>query len=329
MKVNDAIIEGNERKKMSVLYIVIPCHNEEECIPETAAQLTAKLLSMIDKGICSKESKILFIDNGSNDQTWSLIVDLYSKNDFICGLKLTNDFGHQNALLAGLITAKEYANCIVSMDADLQDDIEVLDQFLNKYHNGCEIVFGVRKERKTDTFFKRNSALLFYKLMKVLGADIVYNHADYRLMSRKAVNSLAEFQEVNLFLRGIIPLIGYKTDIVYYDRSQRYAGESKYTFGKMLSFAMDGITSFSAKPLKIISNLGILISILSIFALIYALLPKLYGISTSGWSGIVASIWLLGGIQLFCIGVVGEYIGKIFKEVKQRPRFHIDTFLKK
>jgi polyisoprenyl-phosphate glycosyltransferase len=314
---------------MSILYLVIPCHNEEKCIPETAKQLSAKISSMIEKGTCSKESKILFIDNGSNDQTWSLIVDLFNKNDLICGLKLTNNFGHQNALLAGLITVTEFADCIISMDADLQDDIEVLDQFLDKYHNGCEIVYGVRKKRKTDTFFKRNTALLFYKLMKALGADIVYNHADYRLLSRNAVNALAEYKEVNLFLRGIIPLIGYKTDVVYYDRNLRYAGESKYPFRKMLSFAIDGITSFSVKPLKIISNLGIFISCLSILALIYALVCKLLRISAPGWFGIVVSIWLFGGIQLFCIGVLGEYIGKIFKEAKQRPRFHIDIFLKK
>jgi len=327
--VNSVILQNNGDLKVSILYLVIPCHNEEKCIPETAKQLSAKLSSMIKKEICSKESKILFIDNGSNDQTWSLIVDLFNKNDLICGLKLTNNFGHQNALLAGLITVKEFADCIISMDADLQDDIEVIDQFLDKYHNGCEIVYGVRKKRETDTFFKRNTALLFYKLMKALGADIVYNHADYRLLSRNAVNALAEYKEVNLFLRGIIPLIGYKTDIVYYDRNPRFAGESKYPFRKMLSFAMDGITSFSVKPLKMISNFGILISCLSILALIFALICKLLRISAPGWFGIVVSIWLLGGVQLFCIGVLGEYIGKIFKEAKQRPRFHIDIFLKK
>jgi len=314
---------------MSVLYLVVPCYNEEEVISETAAQLSVKLSSMIEKGICSKESKILFVDDGSNDQTWSIIVNLINNNDLICGLKLTKNFGHQNALLAGLFTVKEHADCVISLDADLQDDIEVLDQFLDKYHNGCEIVYGVRKKRKTDTFFKRSSALFFYKTMKALGVNIVYNHADYRLMSKNAVNALTEFQEVNLFLRGIIPLIGYKTDIVYYDRNSRFAGKSKYPFRKMLSFAIDGITSFSVKPLKIISNLGILISILSIFAFIYALLCKLYGLSAPGWFGIVISIWFLGGIQLFCIGILGEYIGKIFKEVKQRPRFLVDIFLKK
>jgi len=314
---------------MSVLYLLIPCHNEEEVIPETAVQLCAKLSSMIEKGVCSKESKILFVDDGSTDQTWPLIVDLYNNNDLICGLKLSNNCGHQNALLAGLITVKDLADCVISMDADLQDDIEVLDQFLDKYHNGCEIVCGVRKNRKTDSFFKRTTALLFYKLMKALGVNIIYNHADYRLMSKKAVKALAEYREVNLFLRGIIPLIGFKSDIVYYDRTPRFAGKTKYPLGKMISFAMEGMTSFSVKPLKLISHLGIFISCLSIFALIYALTLKLRGASVPGWFGTVVSIWLIGGIQLFCLGVLAEYIGKIFKEVKQRPRFLIDIFLKK
>jgi len=314
---------------MNILYLVVPCYNEEEVIPETAVQLCAKLSSMIEKGICSKESKILFIDDGSTDQTWSLIVNLYKSNELICGLRLSNNCGHQNALLAGLITVKDFADCVISLDADLQDDIEVLDQFLDKYHKGCEIVFGVRKKREADTFFKRITALIFYKLMKALGANIVYNHADYRLMSKKAVDALAEYQEVNLFLRGIIPLIGFKSDIVYYDRNPRFAGKTKYPFRKMMSFAMDGITSFSVRPLKLISNLGIFISCLSIFALIYALALKLYGASVPGWFGTVVSIWLIGGIQLFCLGVLAEYIGKIFKEVKQRPRFFIDVFLKK
>jgi glycosyltransferase involved in cell wall biosynthesis len=314
---------------MSILYLVVPCHNEEEVIPETAVQLRAKLSSMIEKGICSKESKILFIDDGSNDKTWPLILDLYNSNELICGLKLSNNCGHQNALLAGLFAVKDFADCVISLDADLQDDIEVLDQFMDKYHNGCEIVYGVREKRETDTFFKRASAFLFYKLMKALGVKIIYNHADYRLMSKKAVNALAEYKEVNLFLRGIIPLIGFKSDNVYYDRNPRFAGKSKYSIRKMMSFAMEGITSFSVKPLKLISNLGIFISCLSIFALIYALVLKLHGTSVPGWFGTVVSIWLIGGIQLFCLGVLAEYIGKTFKEVKQRPRFLIDIFLKK
>ena len=314
---------------MSILYLIVPCYNEAEVISETASRLCAKLLSMIEKNICSKESKILFIDDGSNDQTWSIITDLFNRNDIICGLKLTTNFGHENAMLAGLFAVKDYADCLITLDADLQDDIEALDKFMEKYHNGCDIVYGVRRKRTTDTFFKRNYALLFYKLTKVLGANFVYNHADYRLMSKRAVNALEEYQEVNLFLRGIIPLIGYKSDIVYYNRNPRFAGESKYTFIKLMTLAIDAITSFSDKPLKLISHFGIAISFMSIFALIYALICKLFGISAPGQFGIIVSIWLLGGIQLFCIGIVGEYIGKIFKEVKQRPRFIIDVFLKK
>jgi polyisoprenyl-phosphate glycosyltransferase len=314
---------------MSVLYLIVPCYNEEEVVPETASQLCAKLSNMIEKGICSKESKILFIDDGSNDQTWPIIVNLFNNNDLICGLKLAKNFGHENAMLAGLFTVKEFADCMITLDADLQDDIEVLDKFLDKYHNGCEIVYGVRKKRETDTFIKRNSALLFYKLMKVLGANFVYNHADYRLTSKRAVNALSEYQEVNLFLRGVIPLIGFKSDIVYYNRNPRFAGKSKYSLIKLMSLAIDGITSFSVRPLKLISHLGIFISCLSIFAFIYAIVCKLIGISAPGQFGIIVSIWFIGGIQLFCIGVLGEYIGKIFKEVKQRPRFLIDVFLKK
>jgi len=314
---------------MSTLYLVVPCYNEEEVISETAAQLCAKLSSMIESGSCSKESKILFIDDGSNDQTWPIIVSLYNSNDLICGLKLSNNCGHQNALLAGLFTVKDFADCIISLDADLQDDIEVLGQFMDKYHDGCEIVYGVRKKREADTFFKRASAFLFYKFMKALGVKIIYNHADCRLMSKKAVNALAEYHEVNLFLRGIIPLIGFKSDTVYYDRNPRFAGKSKYSIRRMMSLAIDGITSFSVKPLKLISSLGIFISCLSIFALFYALALKLCGASVPGWFGTVVSIWLIGGIQLFCLGVLAEYIGKTFKEVKQRPRFLVDVFLKK
>jgi glycosyltransferase involved in cell wall biosynthesis len=284
---------------------------------------------MIEKGICSKDSKILFVDDGSNDKTWPLIADLYNRNDLIQGLKLSKNFGHENAMLAGLFTSKNFADCVITLDADLQDDIKVLDQFLEKYHSGFDIVYGVRKKREADGFFKRNNALLFYKFSKILDANFVYNHADYRLMSKRAINALEEYHEVNLFLRGIIPLIGFKSDIVYYNRNPRFAGKTKYPFVKLVTLAIEAITSFSVRPLKLISSLGIIISLLSIFALIYALFCKLYGISAPGWFGIVISIWLLGGIQLFCIGVLGEYVGKIFKEVKQRPRFIIDTFLGK
>ena len=247
----------------------------------------------------------------------------------IQGINLSRNKGHQSALLAGLMTVKEYCDMAISMDADLQDDVDAIDQFVEKYYEGCEVVYGVRSERKTDSFFKRASAQSFYKLMLHMGVEIVYNHADYRLMSRRALDALSEYKEVNLFLRGIVPLIGYSTDYVYYDRSERYAGESKYPLRKMLAFAMDGITSFSVRPLRLISAAGILIGCLSVIGLLYALISKICGVAVSGWTAIICSIWLLGGIQLFCLGVVGEYIGKIYSEVKARPRYRIETFLKK
>ena len=314
---------------MSIVYLVVPCYNEEAVLPETCKQLTEKLRSLITQGSVSPESRILFVDDGSKDCTWKLIEQYHQENTLISGVKLAHNRGHQNALLAGLMAAKEYADCAISLDADLQDDIQVLDEFLEKFRDGCDIVYGVRKNRDTDSAFKRGTAQGFYKFMKVLGVDLVYNHADYRLMSKRALEALAEYRETNLFLRGIVPLIGYRHDYVYYDRQERFAGESKYPLKKMISFALDGVTSFSVKPLKIISNLGIIISILSVFGLLYALISYLTNQAVAGWTAIIASIWLLGGIQLLCIGVVGGYIGKIYNEVKARPRFRIEEFLKK
>lgn len=314
---------------MSCLYLVIPCYNEQEVLPETTGRITAKLTGMIAAGRCDEQSRILYVDDGSRDKTWELIEKFHHENPYVCGIKLAHNRGHQNALLAGLMTAKNLADCVISMDADLQDDIEVLDQFMDEYHAGCDIVYGVRKKRETDTFFKRFTAEGFYKLMKALGVDVVFNHADYRLMSRRALEGLAEYKEVNLFLRGIVPLIGYKSANVYYDRHERFAGESKYPLKKMLSFAMDGITSFSVKPIRLISNLGILISVLSVVGLLYALISRLAGSAVPGWTAIVASIWLLGGIQLFSLGVIGEYVGKIYSETKARPKYLVETFLKK
>ena len=314
---------------MSIVYLVVPCYNEEAVLPETCKQLTEKLRSLITQGSVSPESRILFVDDGSKDRTWKLIEQYHQENTLISGVKLAHNRGHQNALLAGLMAAKEYADCAISLDADLQDDIHVLDEFLEKFRDGCDIVYGVRKNRDTDSAFKRGTAQGFYKFMKVLGVDLVYNHADYRLMSKRALEALAEYRETNLFLRGIVPLIGYRHDYVYYDRQERFAGESKYPLKKMISFALDGVTSFSVKPLKIISNLGIIISILSVFGLLYALISYLTNQAVAGWTAIIASIWLLGGIQLLCIGVVGGYIGKIYNEVKARPRFRIEEFLKK
>ncbi|MDF1494395.1 glycosyltransferase family 2 protein [Caproiciproducens sp. CPB-2] len=313
---------------MPTVYLVIPCYNEEEVLPETVKRLTIKMNSMIKAGRADGKSRMLLVDDGSRDRTWELISGYCEENTLVSGIKLAHNRGHQNALLAGLMTAKEYCDCAISLDADLQDDIEVLDQFVDKFTDGCDVVYGVRNKRETDTTFKRTTAQGFYKFMKVLGVDVVYNHADYRLMSRRALDALSEYKEVNLFLRGIVPLIGYRSDYVYYDRNERFAGESKYPLKKMLSFALDGITSFSVKPLKMISTLGIVLSLLSILGLIYALVSYFMGLAVAGWTAIVCSIWLLGGIQLLCLGVVGGYVGKIYSEVKARPRFRIEEFKK-
>jgi len=313
----------------NTLYLVVPCYNEEAVLPETAKRLEEKLRRMIASGRAAADSRILFVNDGSKDKTWELIEQLHAQSEFVCGIKLSRNRGHQNALLAGLMAAKETAACAISLDADLQDDLEVLDEFMDKFLDGCDVVYGVRKKRETDTFFKRTTAQGFYKVMGTMGVDVVYNHADYRLMSRRALEGLAGYKEVNLFLRGIVPLIGYRSDYVYYDRHERFAGESKYPLKKMLAFALDGITSFSVRPLKLISNLGILVSILSVIGLLYALIAKLCGWAVQGWTAIVASIWLLGGLQMLCLGVVGTYVGKIYSEVKARPRYVGEEFLKK
>lgn len=306
------------------VYLVIPCYNEEEVLPETVRRLTEKLRKMRQAGLAGEKSRMLFVDDGSKDRTWELISAFSEENPLISGLKLAHNRGHQNALLAGLMEAKDRADCAISLDADLQDDIEVLDEFVQKFLEGCDVVYGVRKKRETDSFFKRTTAQGFYNVMRTLGVETVYNHADYRLMSRRALDALSEYREVNLFLRGIVPLIGYRSDYVYYDRHERFAGESKYPLKKMIAFALDGITSFSVKPLKIISNLGILLSVLSVGGLIYALISYFTGNAVAGWTATVSSIWLLGGIQLLCIGVVGGYVGKIYSEVKARPRYRIE-----
>ena len=306
---------------------MVPCYNEEAVLPETVSRLTEKMKTLIAAGHADENSRFLLVDDGSKDKTWELICRFCEENPLCAGLKLAHNRGHQNALLAGLMAAKEKADCAISLDADLQDDIDALDGFLAKFEEGCDVVYGVRNKRDTDSFFKRSTARGFYKVMKMLGVDVVYDHADYRLMSRRALEALGDYKEVNLFLRGIVPLIGYRSDYVYYDRHERFAGESKYPLKKMISFALDGITSFSVKPLKLISNLGILISILSVLGLLYALISYFVGVTVAGWTAIVCSIWLLGGIQLLCIGVLGGYIGKIYSEVKARPRFRVETYL--
>ena len=310
--------------KNNILYIVVPCYNEEEVLEETTKRLTDKLNRMIKDNMISSNSKIMYVNDGSKDRTWELIEKLNKKNKFVTGVKLSRNRGHQNALLAGLMTAKKYADIIVSMDADLQDDIEVLDDFVKEYNNGSEIVYGVRSSRKKDTFFKRNTAQLYYKIMSKLGVDIVYNHADYRLMSKRAVEELENYKEVNLFLRGIVPLLGFKTSIVKYVRNERFAGESKYPLKKMLNFALEGILSFSVKPLRIITTLGFIISFISFIFLIYVIIGHFVSGNVAGWTTIVALVSFFGGFQIFCIGVIGEYIGKIYNETKQRPRYIIE-----
>lgn len=306
-----------------ILYLVIPCYNEEEVLHETAKRLFEKITNMINNEIISKKSKIVFVNDGSKDKTWNIIEELHNKNDIFSGINLSRNRGHQNALLAGLITAKDYADMTISLDADLQDDIDVIDKFVDEYYKGSDIVYGVRSSRQTDTFFKRTTALAFYKLMSRLGVDMIYNHADYRLMSKRALEGLAQFKEVNLFLRGMVPLIGYRYSIVEYERHERFAGESKYPLKKMIAFALDGITSLSIKPIRIISGLGFTICFISILALIYSFIVKFFGETVTGWTSLTLSIWLLGGIQLLCLGVIGEYIGKIYNETKHRPRFII------
>lgn len=310
-----------------ILYLVIPCYNEEEVLNITAQKLLIKINMLIENKTISKYSKILFINDGSKDKTWSIIEELHLKNNIFSGINLSRNRGHQNALLAGLITAKELSDLTISLDADLQDDIDVIDKFVEQYYSGSDIVYGVRYSRQSDTFFKRTTALTFYKLMSTLGVDVIYNHADYRLMSKRALEGLSEFEEVNLFLRGIVPLIGYKSSIVEYERHERLAGESKYPLGKMIAFALDGITSLSIKPIRIITGLGFFIFFFSFIALAYTLIVKFFGETITGWSSLVLSIWLIGGIQLFSLGVIGEYIGKIYNETKRRPRFIISDEL--
>jgi len=310
------------------LYIVVPCYNEEAVLAETTKRLTEKLDRMIRAELISENSRILYVDDGSKDRTWQLICDLHQTNPQIMGVKLSRNRGHQNALLAGLMTAKDLCDVTISMDADLQDDIEVLDEFVKKYQNGCDIVYGVRNNRDTDTGFKRSTAQGFYKLLRFFGVDAVYNHADYRLMSKRALDGLAEFGEVNLFLRGIVPQIGYKTDTVEYSRGERFAGESKYPLKKMISFAFDGITSFSIKPIRMITGVGLVIFLVSLVMLIYSLVVNALGNTTAGWTSMIMSIWLLGGLQLLAIGIIGEYVGKAYMETKKRPKYIIETVLK-
>ena len=312
---------------MGRLFCVIPCYNEQEVLPTTSSLLRDKLHHLIEAGKISSDSRIIFVNDGSRDATWDIIQSLHEEDEIFQGINLSKNMGHQNALLAGLMTAKDLCDAAISLDADLQDDINAIDEMVDKFNAGCDVVYGVRSARKTDTFFKRTTAEGFYKLMDALGAKTVYNHADYRLMSRRALMGLAEFGEVNLFLRGIVPMVGYKSDVVYYERAERFAGESKYPLSKMLSFAIQGITSLSTKPIKMITGLGFFIFFVSIAVLIYSLVRHFTGNTIQGWTTTVISVWAIGGLMMISLGVIGEYIGKIYLETKNRPRFIIESYL--
>ena len=310
-----------------ILYIVVPCYNEEEVLPETSKRLKAKLEGLMASVKISRQSKVLFVNDGSKDRTWELIRGLHESDPIFSGVNLSRNRGHQNALLAGLMTAKDRCDMAISMDADLQDDVDAVDAMVDKFHAGCEIVYGVRSARKKDTFFKRFTAEGFYRVMNFLGAETVFNHADYRLMSRRALEGLSQFKEVNLFLRGIVPMIGYNTGTVEYERGERFAGESKYPLKKMLSFAMEGITSLSTKPIRYITALGCLVFLVAVIMLIYSIVRWAMGETVLGWASIICSIWAIGGLILLSLGVIGEYIGKIYLETKGRPRFLIRDVL--
>lgn len=309
------------------LYVVVPCYNEEEVLNETSRQMLELFDKMKRAELINNKSRIVFVDDGSKDRTWSIIDTLSREHTEIAGIKLAHNAGHQNALYGGLMTVKDQCDCAISIDADLQDDINVIPEMVRKFRNGCDVVYGVRNRRDTDTFFKRTTAVMFYKLMNLMGVKIVFNHADYRLMSRRALDALSEFEERNMFLRGMVPLVGYRSDCVYYDRNERFAGESKYPLKKMLSFAFDGITSFSISPIRMISAFGAIVCVIAVIMAVYALVEKLLGNTGAGWASLMMSIWFIGGVQLLSVGLIGEYIGKLYKEVKRRPRFIIEAYI--
>lgn len=313
--------------KMKKLLIIVPCYNEQEVLSQTIEKLSGVLNELFQKEKISRESGIVLVNDGSTDKTWEIISDAHKRTDYIVGLNLSANSGHQNALLAGLEYAVDKCDITVTIDADLQDDITVIEEMVDKNLQDCDIVYGVRNDRKTDSFFKRSTASAFYKFMSFLGAKTVDNHADFRLMSSRAVEILLEYEERNIFLRGIVPKIGLKTDCVYYSRKSRTAGKTKYPLKKMLSFAMEGITSLSIKPIKLIALLGLLIILCSIGALVYVLVSYFTENADPGWSSLMISIWFLGGVQLFAIGVVGQYVGKTYIETKRRPRYNVSEIL--
>ena len=310
--------------KSPSLYIVIPCYNEQEVLPVTAPMFKEKIEYLITQGLCSEDSKVLFVNDGSKDDTWNIISSLAKEDSRFKGITLSRNRGHQNALLAGLMHAKELCDVTISIDCDGQDDINAMDEMMRQYHDGCDVVYGVRSKRDTDTFFKRFTAESFYKFMHMMGAETVFNHADYRLMSKRALEGLAQFKEVNLFLRGTVPLVGYKSTSVYYERNERIAGESHYPLSKMLNLALNGITSLSTKPLRYITSIGIVMAFISFLVIVWAVIARFTGNTVAGWTSMVGIMALIGGIQLFCLGIIGEYIGKIYSEVKNRPKYIIE-----
>ena len=308
---------------LPILYIVIPCYNEQEVLPITAPMFLNKINSLSNAGKISEKSRVLFVNDGSRDKTWEIITYLSKQDSRYCGICLSRNRGHQNALLAGLMEAKDKCDITISIDCDGQDDINAMDEMVNEYHNGCEIVYGVRSSRETDTFFKRTTAQSFYKLMSSMGVETIYNHADYRLISSKALNEFANFEEVNIFLRGMIPLVGFKSTSVFYERKERIAGESHYPLKKMLALAFDGITSLSVKPIRLITAFGTVVALLSFIGIIWSVIVALIGKSVAGWASLTSILCFLGGVQLMSLGVIGEYVGKIYLETKKRPRFII------
>lgn len=312
---------------MDRLAIVVPCYNEEEMLPLTTKELTGVLSDLITKQKIAPDSYILYVDDGSKDSTWELIRKFHEEEKKVFGLKLAGNVGHQNALTAGMLNAMEHADIMISIDADLQDDTAVMEEMVDKFHEGKDIVYGVRNDRKKDSFFKRTTAQMFYKVMAAFGVKTVYNHADYRLMSKRALQEFSKYQEINLYLRGVMPLIGYETDCVYYERKERVAGESKYPLKKMLALAWNGITSFSVKPIDFITALGGFLIFLCVIAAVYALVSYCNGHTVPGWTSLILSIWFLGGMQLVAIGMIGQYIGKIYIEVKHRPRYNVEIYL--
>ena len=312
---------------MTKLYLAIPCYNEEEVLWDSAEKLLNKYYDLMSEGKITDDSKIVFIDDGSRDKTWDIISDLHNQNAIFQGIKLSRNRGHQNALLCGLMTLKDKADAVISIDADLQDDINIFDEMIEKFEAGCDVVYGVRSKRETDTFFKRFTAEAFYKILNKMGAKVIFNHADFRLMSRRALEAFSLYRETNIFLRGMVPLIGYKSDIVKYERSERLAGESKYPLKKMLALAWEGITSLSIQPIRMITWLGLIIFLISLIMIIYSVISFFVGATVSGWTSTLCSIWALGGLQLLAIGIIGEYIGKIYLETKRRPRFIVEKYL--